>query len=137
CAAASRRATEVWVHAPALSTTGTAASAASCSQPLISCSASVWRTSRSMPRSAATRWHPATRSAYVVVPYTSGSRCPRRPRLGPFSTKTVIRSLSPTGPATRWPLRVSELVQPGVVDPEVVCDLVRDRDRDLGDHLVL
>jgi hypothetical protein len=33
---------------------------------------------------------PAPRSASVLDPYTSGSRVPRRPRLGPFSTRIVV-----------------------------------------------
>src|SRR5215475_11586979 len=71
-------------------TTAASSSAAACSHAIISCSASVWRATTFSPSRPPTPSQSATKSAYVVRPYTSGSRVPRRPRFGPFSTYTVV-----------------------------------------------
>src|SRR5690606_18267049 len=79
-------------------------STASCSQCTSSVSSSVWRTTTSSPRSLPHCMACADRSSWVVVPYFSGSREPRRPRLGPFSTRTVLMTVSVPGAHARAPL---------------------------------
>jgi hypothetical protein len=77
------------VNAAGFSTTGSRRSTASWIQPMSSASSSVWR--RSISTSSGTdAASPAPMSASVSDPYTSGSREPRRPRLGPFSTRIVV-----------------------------------------------
>src|SRR4051812_465502 len=49
----------------------------------------LWRKSTRRPFSAAAVWHIVSISASVVAPYSSGSRDPRRLRLGPFRTSTA------------------------------------------------
>src|SRR5215475_12650201 len=90
-------------------TTAASSSAAACSHAIISCSASVWRATTFIPSRLPTPSHCATRSAYVVRPYTSGSRVPRRPRFGPFSTYTVV-TYATLGHGDRQPSRRDDSV---------------------------
>src|SRR3954465_14806688 len=98
-ASASRRATEVCDQPPGLISTGSPASDAAWTQRSISPSSSVWRTRTSMSISRAVTPISSTSSAYVVVPYLSGSRRPSRPRFGPFRTWIVIGLLVRGGEA--------------------------------------
>src|SRR4051812_1651293 len=91
-ARASRSTTEVCDQPPGLITTASPASAASKTQPSSSPSESVCRTTTSRPSSVAAASISPTSSAYVVVPYFSGSRLPSRPRLAPLSTWIVTSS---------------------------------------------
>src|SRR4051794_19818461 len=88
-ASASRSTTEVCDQPAGLSTTGSPSSAAACTQRSSSPSSSVCRTCTSRPSSSAAEATSSTSSAYVVVPYFSGSRFPSRPRLAPLSTWIV------------------------------------------------
>src|SRR4051794_39495089 len=49
---------------------------------------------------SASDWHIFSTSASEVLPYTSGLRVPRRFRLGPLSTSTVVMGNSPGGART-------------------------------------
>src|SRR5215208_2553334 len=55
------------------------------------CTAAIRRPCSAAARSARARW-----SSRVAVPYTSGSRVPRRFRFGPCSTSTESGSTAPT-----------------------------------------
>src|SRR3712207_3533860 len=122
-ARASRSTTEVCDQPAGLSTTGSPASAASCTQRSSSPSSSVCRTRTSSASSAAAAAISSTSSVYVVDPYFSGSRVPRRPRLAPLSTWTVTsapgwsRSLRNCGPRRVEPGLVGVGEDARVADP--------------------